>query len=108
MTPPKTEKTDRPPSPTLLLLETTLNVLFPQRPSMGLTGRPLACAAVRLGALSGSIAATGILLLHLLGLIVFPLWAALLLFVLPAALLGAAAEVALQIKPPPTTPPSGG
>jgi hypothetical protein len=75
---------------------------------MRLTGRPLARAAARLGALCGSIAATGILLLHLLGAIVFPLWAALLLFALPAALLGAVAEVALQIEPPPTTPSSGG
>jgi hypothetical protein len=108
MSPPKTDKADRPSSPTLLLLETTLDTLFPQRPSMRLTGRPLAWAAARLGALCGSIAATGILLLHLLGAIVFPLWAALLLFALPAALLGAAAEVALQIEPPPTTPPSGG
>jgi hypothetical protein len=73
---------------------------------MRLTGRPLVRAAARLGALCGGIAATGILLLHLLGVIAFPLWAALLLFALPAALLGAAAEVALQIEPPPAGPSS--
>jgi hypothetical protein len=75
---------------------------------MRLTGRPLVRAAARLGALCGGIAATGILLLHLLGVIAFPLWAALLLFALPAALLGAAVEVGLQIEPPPAVPSSDG
>lgn len=99
----------RPPSPTALLLETTLNALFPQRPKMRLTGRPLALAALRLGALSGSAAAAGIALLHLGGVLAFPLWSALLLFAAPAAILGAAAEVALQIEPPPPpAPPPGG
>jgi len=102
-------KTPQPPSPTALLIETTLNVLFPQRPSLRLTGRPLVWAALRLGALSGGIAGSGIVLLHMANLIAFPLWGALLLFALPAALLGAAAEVALQIEPPPPpVPPASG
>jgi len=102
-------KTPRPPSPTVLLIETTLNVLFPQRPSLRLTGRPLARAALRLGALSGGLAGSGIVLLHAAGVIAFPLWGALLLFALPAAFLGAVAEVALQIEPPvPPASPAGG
>lgn len=102
-------KTPRPPSPTLLLIETTINVLFPQRPSLRLTGWPLVRVALRLGALSGGTATAGIILLHVFGILVFPLWGALLLFALPAALLGAAAEVALQIKPPaPPASPAGG
>jgi len=101
-------KTPWPPSPTALLMETILNVLFPQRPSLRLTGRPLARAALRLGALSGGLAAAGIVLLHAAGVLAFPLWGALLLFALPAALLGAAAEVALQIEPPPPPAPSAG
>ena len=100
-------KPPRPPSPTALLLETTLNVLFPHRPTMRLTGRLLARTALRLGVLSGGTAAVGITLLHLAGVLAFPLWAALLLFAFPAGLLGAAAELALQIEPPASDPSSG-
>jgi len=106
MSSPKTEPAGRPSSPTLLLLEAIFNVLFPQRLSMRLTGRRLIYAALRLGALCGSITAMGILLLYIFGIIVSPLWVALLLFVLPAALLGAAAEIALHIEPLPSDPSS--